>query len=74
MSDSEDTVFVECDNGVAKYDREPSVEILHHNSDVGVVAEEVNTGEREDIVQVITQKECIIKFVSLKYKVHNSYH
>lgn len=53
MSDSEDTVFVECDNGVAKYDREPSVEILHHNSDVGVVAEEVNTGEREDIVQAI---------------------
>ena len=51
MSDNEDTVFVECSDGVAS--REPSVEVLPEGSGNGEVKVELDmSGEREDIVQV----------------------
>ena len=49
--DNEDTVFVECSDGVAS--REPSVEVLPEGSGNGEVKVELDmSGEREDIVQV----------------------
>ena len=54
MSDTEDTVFVECSDGERESgDREPSVEVLPNNSNNGEVTVQPDVmGEREDIVQV----------------------